>query len=65
MGRIMQEAKRDCAKSGISVKYEISYVSYRDLVRECEPWCLEHELLREGAEGVQNHGDAADLAEAA
>eukprot|EP01043_Picozoa_sp_COSAG02_P132232 COSAG02_NODE_70142_length_197_cov_32.387755_1_plen_23_part_10 len=23
MGRIMQEAKRDCAKSGISVKYEI------------------------------------------
>eukprot|EP01043_Picozoa_sp_COSAG02_P142283 COSAG02_NODE_81220_length_105_cov_74.833333_1_plen_24_part_10 len=24
MGRIMQEAKRDCAKSGISVKYEIS-----------------------------------------
>eukprot|EP01043_Picozoa_sp_COSAG02_P132974 COSAG02_NODE_70949_length_193_cov_23.478723_1_plen_22_part_10 len=22
MGRIMQEAKRDCAKSGISVKYE-------------------------------------------
>eukprot|EP01043_Picozoa_sp_COSAG02_P139470 COSAG02_NODE_78138_length_119_cov_2159.950000_1_plen_21_part_01 len=21
MGRIMQEAKRDCAKSGISVKY--------------------------------------------
>eukprot|EP01043_Picozoa_sp_COSAG02_P133602 COSAG02_NODE_71646_length_190_cov_27.065934_1_plen_41_part_10 len=32
----------------ISVKYEISYVSYRDLVLECEPWCLEHELLREG-----------------
>eukprot|EP01043_Picozoa_sp_COSAG02_P133097 COSAG02_NODE_71082_length_192_cov_75.397849_1_plen_58_part_01 len=32
-----QEAKRDCAKSGISVKYEISYVSYRDLVLECEP----------------------------
>eukprot|EP01043_Picozoa_sp_COSAG02_P133526 COSAG02_NODE_71563_length_190_cov_65.263736_1_plen_31_part_01 len=31
----MQEAKRDCAKSGISVKYEISYVSYRDLVLEC------------------------------
>eukprot|EP01043_Picozoa_sp_COSAG02_P133895 COSAG02_NODE_71986_length_188_cov_66.651685_1_plen_51_part_10 len=51
MGRIMQEAKRDCAKSGISGKYEISYVSYRDLVLECEPWCLEHELLREGAEG--------------
>eukprot|EP01043_Picozoa_sp_COSAG02_P139264 COSAG02_NODE_77913_length_121_cov_192.500000_1_plen_22_part_01 len=22
MGRIMQEAKRDCAKRGISVKYE-------------------------------------------
>eukprot|EP01043_Picozoa_sp_COSAG02_P140515 COSAG02_NODE_79288_length_112_cov_76.923077_1_plen_22_part_10 len=22
MGRIMQEAKRDCAKSGIRVKYE-------------------------------------------
>eukprot|EP01043_Picozoa_sp_COSAG02_P129503 COSAG02_NODE_67080_length_254_cov_0.400000_1_plen_52_part_10 len=52
----MQEAKRDCAKGGISVKYEMSYVSYCDLVVECEPWGLEHEVLREGAEGVENDG---------
>ena len=62
MSRIMKEATSDCAKSGISLNYEISYVSYREFLLEYEPWCLEHEKSREGRESMQNHGDAADLA---
>jgi len=65
MERIMKEATSDCAKSGITLQYEISYVSYREFLLEYEPCCLQHELFREGCEVVQNHGDAADLAEAA
>ena len=61
----MKEATSDCEKSGIILKYEISYVSYREFLLEYEPWCVEHEMLREGGEDVQNHGDAADFAGAA
>eukprot|EP01043_Picozoa_sp_COSAG02_P022472 COSAG02_NODE_1169_length_14132_cov_85.570187_6_plen_1172_part_00 len=41
MPRIMEQAKSDCAKSGISVKYEISHVSYHKFLLEYEPWCVE------------------------
>jgi hypothetical protein len=41
MERIMKDATRDCAKSGITLKYEISYVSYREFLREYDPWCLQ------------------------
>jgi hypothetical protein len=64
MVRIMHEAESDCAKSGISVKYEISYVSYHDFLLEYEPWSLEKEELSsrlvgyEQQEAVQSHSDA-------
>jgi len=36
MGRIMSEARDDCAKSGIEVKYRITEVSYYDFLSEYE-----------------------------
>ena len=51
MVRIMHEAESDCAKSDISVKYEISYVSYHDFLLEYEPWSLEKEELSSGLVG--------------
>ena len=65
----------DCAKNGISVHYEISYVSYRDFLLEYEPWCVEDELERapeeqrdepaesNDGEPMQTYGDTANLAE--
>ena len=53
MERIMKEAISDCAKSGITVRYTISYVSYRDFVLECEPWRFEQEL----SQGVGDRDD--------
>ena len=57
MGRIMQDAKSDCAKSGISVTYEISYVSYREFLLVHEPWCVEP-TEQSDDRPVQSHGDA-------
>jgi serine/threonine protein kinase len=37
MGRIMSEAKDDCLKSGITVNYKITEVSYYDFLSEYEP----------------------------
>ena len=74
MAGIMQQAMGDCAKSGISVRYEISYISYRDFLLEYEPWCVEDELERapeeqrdepvqsNDGEPMQTHGDTANLA---
>ena len=75
MAGIMEQAIGDCAKSGISVQYEISYVSYRDFLLEYEPWCVEDELERapeeqrdepaesNDGEPMQTHGDTENLAE--
>eukprot|EP01043_Picozoa_sp_COSAG02_P059217 COSAG02_NODE_7508_length_2978_cov_2.591872_2_plen_377_part_00 len=60
MERIMQEAKGDCSKSGVSVTYEISYVSYRNFLLEYEPWCISQEQELATDEAVMRHGDVAD-----
>jgi len=43
----MQDAKSDCAKSGISVNYEISYISYREFLLEYDPSSAKHEPSQE------------------
>ena len=63
MDRIMSEAESDCLKSGITVKYQISEVSYRDFLAEYEPvgggQAQEPELARpHGAANVAATGDA-------
>ena len=47
MEQIMQDAKSDCAKSGISVNYEISYISYREFLLEYDPSSAKHEPSQE------------------
>eukprot|EP01051_Picozoa_sp_SAG22_P010368 SAG22_NODE_931_length_6450_cov_2.817981_3_plen_119_part_00 len=37
MARIMKEATRDCAKSGISVQYSISLVSFYEFLQQHDP----------------------------
>jgi hypothetical protein len=37
MGRIMNEAEDDCAKSGVTVRYKITEVSFYDFLSEYEP----------------------------
>ena len=43
MGRIMSEAKSDCLKSGITVQYKITEVSYYDFLSEYEDLSDGHE----------------------
>jgi hypothetical protein len=72
MAQIMADAQSDCAKSGISVRFTITEVSYHDFqqgydfLQDCAfPQQSEdgvQELGQEDAEAVQGHGDSANAA---
>ena len=73
MAQIMADAQSDCAKSGISVRFTITEVSYHDFqqgydfLQDCAfPQQSEdgvQELGHEDEEAVQGHGDSANAAQ--
>jgi hypothetical protein len=58
MGRIMGEAEADCAKSGITVKYKITEVSYYDFLSEYEPALIHGDVETAAIADAARHGDA-------
>jgi hypothetical protein len=59
MGRIMSEAKDDCAKSGITVNYKITEVAYYDFLSEYEPALIHSDVeTATTAADAAHHGDA-------